>query len=88
VSVGNLHYSDGPLGVRVEVDVRTERIEWEMLRDAAGDWGPCGYASTDRDFGRMGDGDRDIRWTPRGAGWATIARLADSVRRARYLPVP
>lgn len=88
VSVGNLHYSDGPLGVRAEVDVRTARIEWEMLRDAEGDWGPCGYASTRRDFGRMGDAARDIHWTPRGAGWATIARLSDSVRRARYLPVP
>lgn len=70
----------------VRLGVRTDTVEWDMVLDSAGVWQPCGYASTQRDLGRMGDRELRAHWTPEGAGWGMVAALTDSVRRARGLP--
>ena len=70
----------------VRLGVRTDTVEWDMVPDSAGAWQPCGYASTQRDLGRMGDRALRARWTPAGAGWDRVAQMTDSLRRARGLP--
>lgn len=70
-------------GVRqIRVGVHTDTVEWDLAPDSSGTWVPCGYASSDRDIGRMGTRQFPARWIPAGAGWGTVARLSDSVRRA------
>lgn len=83
-SVGEDSLSDA--GVRrVQVAVRTDTADWNMVSDSVGGWYPCGYASTERGLGRMGTRQYPATWVPAGSGWADVARLADSVRRARGL---
>ncbi len=70
---------------RVQVAVRTDTVNWDMVSDSVGGWYPCGYASTERGLGHMGTRQYPATWVPAGSGWADVARLADSVRRARGL---
>jgi hypothetical protein len=70
---------------RIDLGVRTDTVEWDMASDSSGAWYPCGYASTDRDLGRMGTQRFPATWVPTGTGWGTVARLTDSVRQARGL---
>jgi len=69
----------------VRLGVRTDTVTWDMVGDSTGAWHPCGYASSSRDLGPMGDRGLPTSWQPAGAGWRDVARLTDSVRRARGL---
>lgn len=86
-SVGIDSTSEGGARRHVIVRVQTDTVEWDLLRDSTtrGIWQVCGYASTFRLFGPLGDHGLQTAWTPTGASWRTVARLADSVRRARGL---
>lgn len=71
---------------RVQLGVRTDTVNWNMIADSLGRWHLCGYASTERGLGRMGTRQYPAEWVPAGAGWDDVARLADSVRGSRGLP--
>jgi hypothetical protein len=63
---------------RVQVDT----LHWKLVRVGTSErWGVCGYPAEGYGFGQYGD-DANTEWTPRGANWRNVHRLADSIHSA------
>lgn len=74
---------DRPDGRVIVLEVRTDTATWPLVRrSVTRRWGVCG-SDMDGDFVRMIG--RGLTWVPAGTGWAAVAQLSDSVRRARSL---
>jgi hypothetical protein len=93
VRVARVGRGDG--GWVAEPEVRPDTLVWTVMRRPTGGWGVCGPATkatggsaamfpmflvTDR-FAEIGE-INSARWEPAGASWATVARIADSLRAA------
>lgn len=62
--------------------VRADSLHWMMTKDSLGQWGVCGYSREGFGVGMYGS-DSTIRWTPKGASFASIRSLAESISNAR-----